>query len=309
MAWYGLFAKLALVAAASAVVGCATPDETARPQAEGEEVASDATAVHGFLSVERVQPWSSSEGASEAASATFMKVHQGTDPVVVARLVGAIPELPESGSCREQNSAEPASMPLRALSPVEMVSVGDVLVRSETSTTKLMARAYPDITQLLSGVVYTSSGREMPKATGKVSFEVAGADGVPGFDLEAPMPPSIERVTLNGVEVGDEQDWLAVGDAVELGWQASEGEAGDRFYVDLSVVDAKKAPRTIRCSGGASARLSIPLILGEQSQSVAVTAHRLRTLPLKVASVASGEVRLDAARSASVKLGEADAAR
>jgi hypothetical protein len=294
--------------------GCATPVEAGTTG--GEETGS----VHGYLSVERTSPWVEQQGTREVASATFLRVQEGTDPGVVARLVGAIPELPPEGTCRALDAVEPTTVPLRTLSPVELLRVGEVVVRSETTSTRLVTRAYPDVAHLLSGVVYTSSGRELPGASGAVSFEIGGAEGVPGFTVEVPMPPVIGSLTIDGVEVNNERDWLSLGDAVELRWSAAEEDVSlpssvgavvgpDRFFVDLSVLDGKKTPRTLRCSGGAEARLLVPLQVSEQTQAVTVTAHHLRTVRLSSSTLAGGEVRLDAARSATVRLGEGDGAR
>lgn len=306
----GSLLSVAPAAFCALMVGCAAPVETGVPSAS-----EDAGAVHGFLSVDRTSSWDQEQaGAREVASATFLKVQEGTDPAVVAKLVGAVPDLPVAGTCRALDAGDATSLPLRTLNPVEMVRVGDVTVRSETSTTRLVTRAYPDVAHLVSGVVYTSSGRELPGARGRVAFEVGGAEGVPGFEVDAPMPPSIEKVTLNGVEVSDERDWLALGDAVELSWSATEEDVSlpasvgvsepDRFFVDLTVINNDQTSSTVRCSGGTSAKLHVPLVLTEQTDSVSITAHRLRTVRLATRSLAGGEVRLDAARSASVKLSE-----
>ncbi len=303
--------SLTTVAVCALLVGCTAPVEQGPASNEGAAV------VHGYLEVDRSSGWGPDEGAREAASATFLRMQQGSDPGVVARLVGAIPELPAPGSCRVQNADEPTSLPLRTLNPVELVQVGDVAVRSAASSTRLVTRAYPDVAHLVSGVVYTSSGREQPGARGPVTFEVSGAEGVPGFEFDAPMPPAIDKVSLNGVEVSDERDWLALGDAVELSWQASEEDvtlpasvgavAGpDRYFVDLTITNRGEAPRTIRCSGEAQAKLHVPLVLTEQTQAVTLTSHRLRTVKLATTALSSGEVRLDTARSASVKLTETD---
>lgn len=274
--------------------------------------------VHGFLEVDRTAPWGADDGAREVASATFLRVHDGNDPAMVARLVGAVSELPSGVGCQALGASEPTTMPLRTLNPVELVQAGDISLRSETSATRLVARAYPDVAHLISGVVYTSSGRDLPRASGRVTFEVNGAEDVRGFEVDVPMPPSLDRVTLNGVEVNDERDWLALGDDIELAWQATEedvslpasvGEVAspDRYFVDLSVINRGKPSRTVRCSGGASQKLLVPLRFDENTQSVTVTAHRVRTVRLATRALSGGELRLDAARSASIRPNEADA--
>lgn len=295
--------------------GCATPGETGVPSG-GE----DPGTVRGYLSLERTSPWNpEAQGARETASATFLRLQEGSDPAVAARLVGAVLDLPPEGTCSPLDAVD-STVPLRTLNPVELLRVGDVMVRSDTSSTRLVARAYPDVAHLVSGVVYTSSGREAPGASNRISFEVGGVEGVPGFAVDVPMPPVVEMLALNGVEVNDERDWLTLGDAVDLQWRASDEEVSlppssratvesDRFFVDLSVVDAHKAPRTLRCSGAAEARLQVPLRFSEQTQSVTLTAHRLRTVRLTSDSQLHSEIRLDAARSATVRLGEGDAAR
>lgn len=308
------FPLLTITALLAWLSGCATPGDAEVPSGE------DPGAVRGYLSVERTSPWNSdTQRTRETASATFLRLQEGGDPSMAARLVGASLDLPPDGTCSPLEVVEP-TVPLRTLNPVELLRVGDVTVRSNTSSTRLVARAYPDVAHLISGVVYTSSGRETPGVSGQVVFDIGGTEGIPGFTVDVPMPSVVEKLSLNGVEVNDERDWLTFGDAVELQWHATEEDislpsslqakiAPDRFFVDLSVVDARQIPRTLRCSGGAEARFQVPLRFNEQTQSVTLTAHRLRTVQLTSSSQLNSEIRLDSARSATIRLGEGDAAR
>lgn len=292
---------LGLMAASVTLGGCAT-DVVSEPNDAGT------TSVYAFLSVERTEtPRDEENRAREAASATFLRVQEGSDPALVAKLVGAIPELPAEGACQIQGPLEASSAPLRTLNPVELLHAGEVVVRSETSDTPLVARAYPDVAHLVSGVVYTSSGREqLASASERVIFDVSGTGDLEGFAIEASMPPALGQLALNGVVLGGNEPVDPAGGLV-LSWKiepdaASDATVPDRYFVDLTGVSPAGASTRVRCSGSPTASLPLPAGVFEQATGLLVTSHRLRSLRTAAPSLAGVDLRLDTARSMRVQL-------
>ena len=127
----------ATLALSALMVGCAAPVEGASASLDPEGESS----VHGFLSVEQSAALGQEgEGTRQTAAATFLRVQDGTDPLVVARLVGAAVDLPAPGQCRLEGQGDSSSIPLRMLNPVEMVPAGEVTVRAGESSTRLVSR-------------------------------------------------------------------------------------------------------------------------------------------------------------------------
>ena len=192
-------------------------------------------------------------------------------------------------------------------------------MRAGESSTRLVARAYPDVAHLVSGVLYTSSGREQPvkPVTGAsaVTFEVAGGDDVPGFEVSVQAPSPVDQLRVER----DEEGSRGADGALTVSWQApSESarvpanvgvvEGDDRFFVDL-VFSAEAgattdttgdgsayAPRTVRCGGESAASIAVPAALRGDRSLVSATVHRMRTIRLTTPALAGGQVRVDVLR-------------
>lgn len=314
----------ASVAVCALLTGCAVPVESGMQGGEGE-----AASVHAFLSVEQSAAWGQQEGEGtrQTASATFLRVPDGTDPQLMARMVGAVVDLPSPGQCRVEGQGE-GLLPLRALNPIEMVPVGEVSVRAGEASTRLVARAYPDVAHLISGVVYTSSGREQPvrPVVGEnlVTFDVAGGEGVAGFEVAVSAPEPVEKLQVERDEGGGPLvvTWQAASEARRAAVPADVGvvEGDDRFFVDVvfgadSMVapgdvdgELRRAPRTVRCGGSASASITVPAALSGERAVASVAVHRLRTIRLTTPALGGGQVRVDVMRLLNIPEARADEA-
>jgi hypothetical protein len=214
-------------------------------------------------------------------------------------------------------------VPLHTLSPVELVHVGEVSLGNghEGGGVQLVPRAYPDVAHLLSGVVYTSSGAEGLEEREKAHFRVGGAGEVPGFEVDLPMPRTIEALWVNDVLVGDEVASVprgSSGGVVEVRW-AGDAEATDAAgsrseitFVD-AVIEGTSGPSSkLRCAThGASVVLAG--VKPETGLAMGLTIHRLRTVVLSKSAGSApdvaamppgvvGEVRLDAALTGRVQI-------
>ena len=266
-----------LPAVALVLGGCATTVEG------GPD--SEVTQVHAFL---RVDQAAEAAGATRThASASFLRVHEGGDPGVVARLVGAAPTLPPEGGCARLDG-DGVGVPLRAISPVELVQVDGVTLTTDSGRTQLSARAYPDVAHLLSGVVYTSPDAEGSTRNGKVAFHVAGGAEVPNLDVTLDAPPPLAGVRINGVELGGA---AMPGPITPLHVTWSGDRAGDVVYADFAIAGASQR---FRCTADATSLVG-PAIATAAGTRITVSVHRLRVVPFAAGSLGSAEARFDAA--------------
>ncbi|RYE94962.1 MAG: hypothetical protein EOO75_00580 [Myxococcales bacterium] len=305
------------VAVCALLTGCAVPVES------GGQVEGETASVHAFLNVEQSAALGQQgEGTRQTAAATFLRVPDGTDPQLMARMVGAVVDLPLPGQCRVEGQGE-GLLPLRMLNPIEMVPVGEVSVRAGEASTRLVARAYPDVAHLISGVVYTSSGREQPvkPVVGEslVTFDVAGGEGVAGFEVAVSAPEPVDQLRVERDEGGGPVvvAWQAASESRRAGAAVSADvgvvEGDDQFFVDVVFgaqaapvapgdVDGEllRAPRTVRCGGAATSTIAVPAALSGERAVTSVAVHRLRTIRLTTPALGGGQVRVDVMRLLSV---------
>lgn len=253
---------------------------------------ADAAQVHAFLRVD--QAVDASGGARTHATASFLRVHDGGDPTVVARVVGALPAIPPEGGCARLDD-EPA-VPLHSLTPVELVQVDGVTVGSDEASTSLSARAYPDVAHLVSGVVYTS-----PDTAGspgrRVTFRVLGSADVPSFDAAIDAPAALEGLRVNGVALGSAAPPAALA-PLRVTWEGDRGT--DAVYADFTSTGT--AARW-RCSADASGLVG-PALAAPAGTKINVTVHRVRVAPFTAGALGTAEVRLDAAIAGTLSFDE-----
>ena len=298
--WTARGALLAVFVAAGAATGCAPVDDSGGSDA-------DTGSVHAFLRLDRIsEPGRGEGGAREHASASFLRTTTGQEPHVVARLVGAVPVLPPTGQCAPIGSDDP-ELALHTLSPVELLQVGDVTVLSDVARTPLVARAYPDVAHLVSGVVYTTEDIADDMTRERVSFHVGGSGDVPELQVEVRVPVAASDVRINGTLLASanaDRPSACAGCAqgpLAVTW--APVEPGDLFYVDVASDPGPggvSRGTRLRCtSAGSSALLATdPSLLG--GAGLIVSVHRLRTVQFQAGGLSTGEVRLDAAVSGRV---------
>src|SRR5438132_10901842 len=150
--------------------------------------ASDASAssTQALLSVERTTTVTDAPASVRAhASAYFLRLQAGADRTLAARLVGAADVLPAMGQCQAAPMLNDQGMPLASLGPVDLVDVGEVLLEASSTRATLAARAFPDVIDLVSGVVYTTRDliADPLAAQGAYTFRVSGSSAVPAMAL------------------------------------------------------------------------------------------------------------------------------
>lgn len=268
-----------------------------------EQGASEAetTETLGFVTIESsTDPAADEPSLREHASATFVRTRDAQNARVVARLLGAIPTLPAPGQCMNLDVDDP-SLALHTLSAAELLHVGDVSL----AQSPLMARAYPDVAHLVSGVVYTSPdiGAVLPRQRERVMLRVGGANDVTGFELELDVPEPLSNVSLNGVTLRETAalERLAPG-AVNVTW--SEDGVGDDELVFLDFAwETPARSQRVRCvADGQQPLISLDAPTTDEGTLV-LSLHRLKTLQAPAGSLSTTEIRLDTAVNGRVAFG------
>lgn len=296
--------KLLTLAATSAplvlgVVGCAQPT-TGEPAESGE--------THAFLRVERtVAAGPDGQKLEGRAAASFLRtVQPGAErPLVAARLVGALLDVPRESGCVARLSSQP-SVALRTLSPVDLIPAGDISVQSGDVTTVLAARAYPDVAHLVSGIVYTSPdvAEEVLPSDGLVRFRASGSASVPPVDAALDAPQSLAFDVVGGQRVEGPIVLVRRGPVV-VSWApssmpADDGEplVRDEEYLDVTTSTGGR----FRCVPAEPGRVELPVEAIGEATDLNVMLHRVRTRGFRSEGISSGTLQVDAATALVVQV-------
>jgi hypothetical protein len=281
--------RIALVApAAIGGLGCA--GNVSGSPAGGD---AEATTTHAVVIVERKVD--GIDGVHAEASARFIRVPAWSSMNEAFRAIGAALDLPTPGTCASQTygagRTSGETVPVVELSDVGAVALEVVGGRS----THLLPRQLPDVTDVVTGVVYARAieAASLPAGAPYV-LHVGGAPGFGAFDVAAIAPGDPSDIHISGE--GPAGKLVASGASVDLTW--APDRADDVIYADVQ-------PAGVRCVfSGSSATGGDGLAHGSVSTSLfddagALVIHRLRREPVIARGVDDGEVRFDFARSVS----------
>jgi hypothetical protein len=262
-------------------------------------------------------------------SAKFLRVPVAADPDMVERVVGSELDLPSAGECKTVPAAGSAGADPSAVGPIELFDVGDLTLRTRAGSMPLAARAFPDVGDRVSGVLYTSpdAASDLP-APGKYLLEGSAStvDSAPRpraaspgasmdhFTIEAEAPAAPAEVTIGGRALTEGIE-LAEGEAIDIGWRApsdaSAGAKDDVTYVEIVAENGVAA----RCAFDDRGRGTLPASLlrqagfGKLPMVATLAVHRVRQSTFQVPGIDSGEVRFDVSVAAGVTLGAGSLAR
>lgn len=276
--------------AAAAMAGC-----TGTISASGApDDAQTAMATSAVVIVERTVD--ATQGTRAAASARFVRVAAPSSVVEGLRAIGASGELPPRGTCASIGSVTGAVASDEPAPYVELLDVGPVSLASGSNETHLLPRQLPDVTDVVTGVVYARATDPVGLPAGETySVHVAGRPDLAAFDASAVAPADPSNIHVSGENPDAGTLVLARGAAVQLTWTADA--SGDVVYADAQ-------PAAVRCvlaetdkDGDNRVRASLPASLFDERGSLVV--HRLHREPLRAPGLDSGEIRFDFARSIS----------
>ncbi len=249
---------------------------------------AEATTTSAIIVIERtVDP---TAGTRAEASARFVRFAATSTADEALRAIGASMGLPArdtcaSGSLTRGDGAADESAPV-----VELVDVGSVAVEADGVETRLVPRQLPDVTDVVTGVVYARANdpTTLPAAT-RYRLLIGGHGDAPAYDVTATAPGDPSDVRLAGERAGVV---VTTGTALDVSW--TPDGTGDVLYVDVQ-------PAAIRCTlgdgaiAGGLAHASLPASLFDENGTIVI--HRVHREAVHAAGLASGEIRFDFARS------------
>ncbi len=232
-------------------------------------------------------------GARAQTSARFVRVPARSSRQDALRTIGAALDLPPRGTCASIAALAEGASKREPTPVIELADVGSVSLEASSRETRLIPRQLPDVTDVVSGVVYARAvDPVLLPAEAQYVVHVGGSAEVDPFDVPslAPADPSDVRI------VGEDSGGLLVvasGVAVELSW--TPDGTSDNLYVDLQ-------PAGFRCVLGDGpnppadhAGATVPASLFDDTGTIAV--HRVRRESLAARGLESGEIRFDFSRS------------
>jgi hypothetical protein len=215
-------------------------------------------------------------------------------------LAGLDRPLPHVGRC--SNPLEYPELPLAALPELRLLDAGEVTISNGpgaagtgAGTIVLAPRAFPSISSLASGVVYTSRDRDADALPSGAFYRVriAGSERVSGLELSGRAPRELSQVTVGGMPL-DQVTRVATSQPMDLTWDV--GSPADRVYVDvLSVDDPDVALRCNFNDAEGSGSISSELLAIFAEEPVVLALHRRRTVS-SAPAVLHGEALRPASR-------------
>jgi hypothetical protein len=270
-------ATLVLLPPLSLAVGCA--GSVAGPEG-GDAETSTTSAV---VAVERTTEATDGAGSHATASARFLRVMAPASSFDALRAIGATLNLPVRGSCA--TIASLGSSPSAQAPVVELVDVGEVSLSADGVETRLAARQLPDVTDVVSGVVYArAADPAVLPPSARYTLRVAGRQGLPPLQISATAPGDPADIQIAGEDATGKL--VASASTVDLSWPAEAQD--DVVYVDVR-------PAGVRCVLAGAGRASLAAALLDDAGTLVV--HRLHREPLRAEGIDSGEVRFDFART------------
>lgn len=170
------------------------------------------------------------EGSSHVV-ARYVRAAQVTAEAL--RATGGAFELPALGQCSPLEAHAVGTAPLL---PVELVAAGSTSLAQSGAIVELVPRSVPDVSDLVSGFVYSKTADLQP---GAASLLLAGV----AEPIVIEIPPSLDGLTVDGASSAGTLELGALGATVRIGWQALGGSS-ER----LVVADVHGAQSAVRCT-------------------------------------------------------------
>jgi hypothetical protein len=252
---------------------------------------ADTTTTSAVIIVERTMDGTG--GARAQTSARFVRVAARFSKQDALRTIGAALDLPARGTCASI-AALADGVPQHEPAPIiQLADVGAISLEASNRETRLTPRQLPDVTDVVSGVVYARAVEPalLPSGTEYV-VHVGGGSEVDPFDVTVSAPADPTDVHIIG-EDGAGRLVVASGLAAELAWTPDGTD--DTLYVDLQ-------PAGFRCVLGDGANppadhagTRVPASLFDDAGTL--TIHRVRREILAGRGLDGGEVRFDFSRA------------
>lgn len=252
---------------------------------------ADRGSTHAVITVERRDTPGAATSTQADAFASFVRTPPEVDAALVTRITGLDLNLPEVGECQSGPPERDTSIPLSPLRRVELLSAGDVSLETPEGRVDLAPRAFPAVTDVVSGVVYTTRDRAAALPAGvPYALNAAGGASLAPIAVSAEAPAALDGVSLAGTALTP--GVILPATDVELRW--NPGGARDIVYVTVGTASPTAAVTcTFRDSAG---RGLLKIANMPRSENMNLSVHRLRTVALGSipgSGIDAGELRFD----------------
>jgi hypothetical protein len=237
--------------------------------------ADEPASLQAVLSIERVADASHAETSSASAMAQFVVLPADADPHETLDAAGLRAQLPERRGCVDagaegvprSGSGDGQVFPEQ----LELLEAGDVSIRADGTLTRLALNLFPP-SGSASGVIYTTPDQSAPLPPGASYAIVAtGSETIPPLSIERDAPSALRDVTVGGVPL-ERATALVAGQPLDVTW--SEGDAGDRVFLELVSTDASVLCSFSDDDGSGSVPGALIAKLGNEGARLAI--HRVR---------------------------------
>lgn len=267
--------------------------------AQVDDYQTDASvgSTHALITVERTSSATAPATASAGALAGFVRVPSEVDPRLATQLIGLELDLPPVDTCRA-SSDRGASSSLAGMGHVEFLEAGSVSVYAADSSTDLAPRAFPTVTDFISGVMYTTRERAaepLPPAA-PYTIRASGAFEIPPLAVHARAPDALAGVTIRGVPLAEVKTILP-GEPIDLTWNV--GQPGDVVWLELSTPNDESSVCAFRDEAGVG---TVPASAFAGTGSGHLSVHRTRITDFTAQGLDRGVLRFDFELTANVDL-------
>lgn len=175
------------------------------------------------------------------AMAHFVSMPQYNDPDLVLDRMGLHRAWPAVDSCSEPDFARTdLDIDPKSLGTLELLDAGEVTLQTERTLARLVPRAFPTVSQVLSGVTYTTRDQSIDPLPAALPYRVhvEGSSALPMLDLSANAPEPLQHITVGGLPLEELWD-VGSGKPVDVTWlPAREAASNDLVVIELRGEDA-----------------------------------------------------------------------
>ncbi len=257
---------------------------------------ADTGSTHGLITVERSQTENSSEPARATAFAGFVRTPPEVDANSVMHMAGFGLDLPAVGQCAEPNKDRDASVPLSPLGRVEFLDAGEVTLRTASTSAALATRAFPAVTDLIAGVVYTTRDRSAEPLPAATNYSLSTSGGVlRPFNVNVSAPTLLTAIKVDNTALAELAS-VSMHTPLALTW--NRGSTGDFVYVEFALQDGSVTTRCTFRDDAGTGTVAAGTFAGLGSGELSL--HRVHSETFTSGGVDAGEVRFDFEQSANV---------
>jgi hypothetical protein len=265
----------ALLLACASVVGCTSSGN----EDAGAELGSGTSSL-AMLRLERFQD---GDGPGRLVANAKVARYSGLDSSSAQKLLGH--EAHEFEGCTVSSRLD--GFPLAPEARVELLSIGDISLRTGDGTQTLTPRLFPDLASTASGFFY-ASGAELAPVDGGVerddyALTAPGEQGLGHFELALSAPSAVSGLKFDGKDLAS----LARSADVALTWEPEDMR--DRVELELYAGGS-----VLSCSASDDGQFALPaakLALLEADPQASLVVRRVLTVTTEMQGIESAIVR------------------